>query len=379
LRCDNSHFMHKALHKETPPGIVPGFIQIPENALEPRISLFSYNTENLTEAVMQTEHVQEIKARMAADPGSVYWIEVKGLDNKPFIEEIGKVFCIHRLELEDVVSGYQRPKLEEYPDHLFLTSRMLIKGSSVYDVHNKQFSLFLGSNFVVSFQDDYTDLFEPVRERIRFSKGLLRSFGPDYLAYALVDAVLDHYFPLLEEMGEYLDRLELELLVHPKKYSLKNLLHVKRHLIALRRTIWSERDKINDLLRTKTDLVSENTRFYLRDTYDHCIQLLDHVESYKEITSSMMDIYLSTVSNRTNQIMKVLAIISTIFIPLTFIVGVYGMNFSPVDPETGKKLPLNMPELYSPNGYVGVMLFMFLIVVAQLYFFYRKGWLTTKK
>jgi magnesium transporter len=276
--------------------------------------------------------------------------------------------------MEDVINTYQRPKLEEFDDHLFIVTRLLHINSDVA-LRNDQLSLFLFKNTVITFQEGYEDHFEPIRSRLRTGKGQLRSASSDYMAYALLDSVVDHYFPLLEKLGEKLDELEDELFTKPTRSSLHRIQQIKRELIVLRRTVFAERDKVNDLLRTASALIRDQTKLYLRDTYDHTIQVMDLVESYKEIVASLMEIYLSSVSFRLNQVMKVLAIISTIFIPLTFIVGVYGMNFSYTDPVSGEVLSWNMPELYSPFGYAGVMLFMLVLVVIQLVIFWRKGWL----
>jgi magnesium transporter len=240
---------------------------------------------------------------------------------------------------------------------------------------NEQLSLFLTKNIVITIQENYDELFEQVRSRIRTGKGHLRSSSSDYLMYALLDSVVDTYFPILEVIGEQLDDLEDELFNRPTRTSIQKIQVIKRQLIVFRRTIFAERDKINDILRSSDVFLSDQTLRYFRDTYDHTIQVMDLVESYKEIVASLMDIYLSNVSNRLNQVMKVLAIISTIFIPLTFIVGVYGMNFSMTDPVTGEQLPMNMPELYSPYGYPAVMIFMLVVVIIQLLVFWRKGWL----
>ena len=222
----------------------------------------------------------------------------------------------------------------------------------------------------------YEDVLEPVRVRLRHGKGLIRTSGPGYLAYALIDTVIDNYFPILERIGEQLDTLEEELLESPTRESLNQVLLVKRELIAIRRAIWSERDKLNEILRSNLDFFSEQSRLYIRDTYDHTIQILDIVDSYKEVTASMMDVYHSSVSNKLNQVMKVLTIISTIFIPLTFIVGVYGMNFARTNPVDGSAMPWSMPELYSPYGYIGVLIIMVVIVILQVIFFFKKGWLS---
>jgi magnesium transporter len=277
--------------------------------------------------------------------------------------------------MEDVLNTYQRPKMEEHKDHLFIASRMFLQNKE-YILKNEQLSMFLGKHFVLTMQENELDFFEPVRYRLNHGKGYIRQNGVDYMAYALLDAIVDNYFPLLESMGEKLDELEDELFLKPARVSLQKIQLIKRELILFRRTIFAERDKINDVLRTESALVKDSTKVFLRDTYDHTIQVMDLVESYKEITASLMEIYLSSVSNRMNQIMKVLAVISTIFIPLTFIVGVYGMNFSAIDPYTGQKYPLNMPELHSPYGYVGIMLFMVMVVLFQLFIFYRRGWLS---
>lgn len=358
--------------KNVAPGSSPGMFAPTTDALKPKIKIYSYNKNSLEEKDLS--EVEEIKKQLADKPGHNHWIEIKGFGDSRMLEEISSAFSIHRLEMEDVVNTYQRPKLEEHEGHLFIISRMI---SYAHDVRimNEQLSLFLGNNFVLSMQEHYEDLFDPVRKRLREGKGTIREKNADYMAYALMDAIVDNYFPLLESIGDKLDELEDELFSKPTRASLQRIQFIKRELIVFRRTIFAERDKVNDLLRTHTTFISDACKIYLRDTYDHTIQVMDLVESYKEIVASLMDIYLSSVSNRLNQIMKVLAIISTIFIPLTFIVGVYGMNFSYTDPDTGQKFPLNMPELYSPYGYLGIWAVMILIVVVQLIFFYRRGWL----
>lgn len=358
--------------KNAIPGSSPGMFVPTTDALKPRIKIYSYDKNFLEEK--ELNNVSEVKKHLADKPNHNHWIEIKGFGNSVMLEEISTAFSIHRLEMEDVVHTYQRPKLEEHDNHLFIVSRM-ISHTAETRLMNEQLSLFLGNNFVLSMQEHYEDLFEPVRIRLRQGKGTIRQKGSDYFAYALLDAIVDNYFPLLEIIGDKLDELEDELFTKPTRESLQRIQLIKRELIVFRRTVFAERDKVNDLLRTDTTFISDACKIYLRDTYDHTIQVMDLVESYKEIVASLMDIYLSNVSNRLNQIMKVLAIISTIFIPLTFIVGVYGMNFSYTDPDTGEKLPLNMPELHSPYGYVGIWAFMIIVVIVQLIFFYRRGWL----
>lgn len=358
--------------KHSTPGTAPGQINIATDALKPQVTAIIYNETFFEEK--NINGIAEIISLLQSSPDKVCWFHIRGHNDKSFFEELGLYFKFHRLEMEDVFNSYQRPKAEEYPGHLYFTSRMLGLDSR-NGLTNDQLNLFLADNYVMTIQEKYDDVFEPVRHRIRNSKGYLRQQKADYLAYALMDSVIDYYYPVLEKIGDKLDELEDELLATSSKESLNKILHIKRELIVFRRTIWPERDKINDVLRSSFKQISEPTKVYFRDAYDHCIQLLDIVESYKEVTSSLMDVYQSSVSNRLNQVMKVLTIISTIFIPLTFIVGVYGMNFSYIHPVTGKVMPYNMPELYMPNGYLIICALMLLMVALQLYFYYKKGWL----
>ena len=358
--------------RHAPPGTAPGSLYVPEGSLKPKVKIFSYDQNSFEEKEVQG--VEAIKSQVENFPDKNHWIDIKGFGDKLFFEQLADRFGIHRLQMEDVFNVYQRAKAEEYQGHLFLISRCLKEENGF--ISNDQLSLFLGKNFVISIQDSYDDLLEPARERIRQGKGYVRKYGSDYLLYALMDVVLDNFFPVLESISDRLDALQDALVDNPTRDKLNHVLMTKRDLIMLRRTIWSERDKVNDILRSNFPLISESTKIFFRDSYDHCVHVIDLVESYKEVTASLMDVYMSSVSNRMNQVMKVLTIISTIFIPLTFIVGLYGMNFSYTDPITGKILPLNMPELYSPYGYVTVVGIMVVIVIGLLYFFVKKGWLT---
>ncbi len=358
--------------RHSPPGSSPGLIHLEPDALKPIIHTFVYDAAECIEKELTS--IEEIKAQLLKSPEKFHWIDVKGYGDQQFLEQLAEIFGIHMLQIEDVVSGYQRPKIEEQQGYLFLVSRVLEEKEG--KLSNGQLSIFLGNNFVLTLQEIYEDVFEPVRLRLRKEKSLMRTAGTGYLAYALMDTVIDNYFPILERIGDQLDLLEDELIAKPSRDALNQVLSIKRELIAIRRAIWSERDKLNDILRTKLEFFPEQSRMYIRDTYDHTIQILDIVDSYKEVTASLMDVYHSSVSNRLNQVMKVLTIISTIFIPLTFIVGVYGMNFAIENPTDGSALPLNMPELYWQYGYLGVWIFMIVIVILQLIFFYKKGWLT---
>ncbi|MBK7855343.1 MAG: magnesium/cobalt transporter CorA [Bacteroidetes bacterium] len=360
--------------KHTSPGAQPGSINIPTDALKPQLKCITYNPDSYEEKTFHT--IDELLKWYNANTDKVKWIDIRGFGDRIFFEKLAMHFNFHRLEMEDVFNVYQRPKAEEYEGHLFFTSRHL--QLSEEGLINDQLNVFLGNNYVITVQEKYEDKLDPIRFRIKNSKGNLRHALADYLAYAIMDAVIDYYYPALEKIGDRMDELEDELLSNPTRESMNKILQIKRELIIFRRTVWSERDKVNDILRSDFKHITQNSKVYFRDSYDHCVQLLDIIDSYKEITASLMDVYLSSVSNKLNGVMKVLTIISTIFIPLTFIVGVYGMNFSYTDPDTGEILKWNMPELYHPYGYPIIVTIMLVLVIFQLYFFYKKGWLSFK-
>ncbi len=358
--------------KTIPPGSSPGQFTIPEDASKPKIRLYSYDSDLIEEKEYQ--NVTAAIDKIHSEHERCHWLEIKGFGDRTLFETICTRFNIHPLEMEDVTNLYQRPKQEEHANHIFFISRML-KQSPDNLLQNDQLSVFCGVNYVITIQDKEDDLFEPLRKRLRSGRGQMRKSGPGYLAYAINDAIVDNYFPILERTGELLDELEDELLANVAKQSMQKIQEYKRELIVFRRAAFAERDKINDMLRSNNDFINAETKVYLKDTYDHIIQVLDLVDSYKEITASLMDIYLSSISNRLNQVMKVMTVFSAVFMPLTFIAGVYGMNFARVDPETGKYLPYNMPELYWPNGYIAIIASMILVVVLELWWFIRKGWL----
>jgi len=297
---------------------------------------------------------------------AVTWINVDGSGDATTITRIGQRFELHPLALEDVVNAYQRAKMEDYQDHVFVTARMPLPCPRL---ETEQISIFFGRNFVVTFQEQPGgDVLDPVRERIRSARGRIRQAGPDYLAYALVDSVIDSYFPFLEKHGDELDQLEHELLTRPKVAHMVRIHEIKRDLVFMRRIMWNLREAVGLLMRDTTQFVTPETRLHLRDCYDHTVQILDLSDNNRELCTSLLEIYRTGMSARTNEIMKVLTIISTIFIPLTFIVGVYGMNF---DPDTS---PYNMPELRWYWGYPFALLLMGLVVVGQLLVFARRGW-----
>ncbi|RFC42930.1 MAG: magnesium transporter [Verrucomicrobia bacterium] len=305
--------------------------------------------------------------------GFVLWVELDGLSDIGTIQELGDRFGLHPLALEDVLNLGQRPKVEPYENHLFIVSQM-ISDEENGDVSGEQVCLFLGPGFLLSIQEDpSTDTFLLVHERLRTARGLIRKMGADYLSYALMDAVIDHKFPLLEKLGEALDELDDEVVSKPSIEHVHQLHDCKRLLSHLRRYVWPEREVINALLHDESGLIRRETKIYLRDCYDHTVQIMDLIESYRDVATANMDMYLSSVGMRTNEIMRVLTVISSIFIPLTFLAGVWGMNFQ--GEKDGQTLPFNMPELHHPLGYPLCLALMLAIAIVQVIYFRRKKWI----
>jgi magnesium transporter len=352
-------------------GAKPGSINIPDGALKPVIMVYSYNERELVSS--EGKSMQVILSQFKKCSEHTHWIQIKGLGDLKLMEDIGEYLGINPLVLEDIVNTHQRPKFDEYDDYVFCTSR-IINFNKDHELVNCQFSALIKENIIVSFEETHDEYFEAVKARLKAGKGAIRTAGPGYMCYTLTDTILDNYFVLLAKAGDMLDDIEDRLYSNPDKSVMYNSQAMKRILIIVRRASWPERDKINEMIRTENPLISPEVKVYLRDAYDHCIQIMDLVENYKEITSSIIDLYLSMVSNRMNEIMKVLTIISVIFIPLTFIAGIYGMNFARVDPVTNKVMPGNMPELYSPHGYMYALLGMLIIAVIQVVVFWKKGW-----
>jgi len=343
------------IHLRAPPGSSPGTLTADPQAHQSRIQVFCFGHDKTTET--EITGLGQIEACARKD--RVTWVNVDGLADLDQIRRIGTLFGLHRLALEDVVNTHQRAKVEGYGSHLFVVARMV---ACTEALGTEQLSMFLGPDFLITFQETPGDWFDPVRERIRRGVGRIRSAGPDYLAYALLDAVVDAYFPVLERYGELLEDLEDEVLGRPARSTAERVHDVKRELLILRRAIWPLRDAINGLIRDPLPCIADETRIYLRDCYDHTVQIMDLVETYRELGTGLTEIYLSSVSFKMNEIMKVLTIISTIFIPLTFIAGVYGMNFK------------HMPELESEWGYYVCLAIMLVVGLAMMLWFRRMGW-----
>jgi magnesium transporter len=293
----------------------------------------------------------------------VCWVNVCGIHDIHTIESIGNNFNIHPLVQEDILNTFHRPKFEESEEYLFLVIKMLVYDPGSKGVISEQVSFVLGPNFLVTFQEQEGDVFNPVRERLRKALGRVRKMGPDYLLYALMDAVVDNYFLVLEAIGEDLEILEDQLLENPTPGVLQTVHKLKREMIFLRKAIWPLREVLNGLQKTVSKLVKNNTKMYLRDIYDHTIQVIETVETYRDMVAGLQDLYLSSVSNKMNEVMKVLTIIATIFIPLTFIAGIYGMNFE------------FMPELKWKNGYFITWGIMAVVTLGMVFYFKRKKWL----
>jgi magnesium transporter len=354
-------------------GVKPGTLSVSAESYPPRFFLISFSADFFEEAELKTYH--ELLQRVKASPDARHWIDIRGYGDQAMLEQLAQDFHLHPLQMEDVINDYQRPKVEEFDrNRLFIISRMLRWSSETKCLEDVQLSLFTGHNYVLSLQSDYADCLDPLRERIRVGKGVIRQRPTMYMAYAMMDVVLDYYFPVIAEIGEYIEDLEQQVLLQTSKANLTLILDLKSELVKLRRIIWPERDKLTEILRMGEEVIPENLRAYFKDAYDHTVQLIDLVDNHKEMASSLVDLHMSTVSNRMNEIMKVLTIISTIFIPLSFIVGLYGMNFAREDPETGQVFRYSMPELYQPYSYPILLSLMSMLILLQLYFFYRKGW-----
>ncbi|MGB3208273.1 MAG: magnesium/cobalt transporter CorA [Crinalium sp.] len=347
------------------PGSSPGTLRVKADAPPTEIILIDYNEETATRVVLETPE----ECSCYLDTESVSWVDVLGLGSEEILLRIGKVFNLHPLVLEDVVNVPQRPKVEDYDDHLVIITQMVMPKEKANGFYSEQVSFILGKHHLLTVQEEpQRDCFKPVRDRIRTAKGMIRKNQADYLAYALLDAIIDGFFPVLEDYGERIEDLELEVVDNPTHQTLNKIYQIRRELLALRRAIWPQRDAINTLIRDGSNLISEEVRIYLRDCYDHAIQVMDMVENYRELASGLMDVYMSSVSNKMNEIMKLLTVISSIFIPLTFVAGIYGMNFNT------EKSPWNMPELNWYWGYPLCLGLMGAIALGLVSFFWRRGW-----
>ena len=337
------------------PGSEPGVLVSEPGAAPPAVQVIAYGQHEFTESpVDDLDLLRQMRGKWP-----VLWVNVDGVAHAPTLARIGEIFGLHRLALEDLGDVRQRSKVESYEDHLFIITRM---SRLTPELDMEQMAVFLGRDFVVTFQERPGDVLDPLRQRIRNNRGRIRQSGPDYLAYSVVDTIVDHYFPVAEAYADRLDELEEEIVRHPSRDTMARLHAVKRELMSLRRAVWPMRDALNALVREPGPLVAPGTVVYFRDTADHCFQVLDLVETYRDLGSSLTDLYLSTVSNRMNEIMKVLTVFAAIFIPLGFITGIYGMDVEHPRRVWWWDLPF-------------VLTLMGVTALALLWWFGRKGWL----
>jgi magnesium transporter len=325
-----------------------------------KITILDYDEANSQER--ETDTVEE--CFLFKDKPTVSWINIEGVHRAEVLEKLGECYGFHPLVLEDVMNTDQRPKMEDYSDYLYIVLKMLSYNDRTGGTVSEQISLIVGPNFLFSFQEGIEgDVFGPVRERIRNNKSRIRKEGADYLAYSLIDAIVDNYFSVLEKLGEKIELLEEKIVGDPAAETLGEIHFFKKEMIFLRKAVWPLREVINAMERGESPLIRQSTRVYLRDIYDHTVQIIDTVETFRDMVSGMLDIYLSSVSNRMNAVMKVLTIIATIFMPLTFLAGIYGMNFK------------YMPELEWRLGYPVFWGVILVIAVVMLFFFRKKDWL----
>jgi len=358
------HALHIFPGRYTRPGTAPGDLSaLPAGEQVPvRMSLMDYAVDELTE---KSDCSLETARQFFESPRAT-WLHVQGTPSAQLLQDIGEAYELHALALEDVLHTGQRAKLEAYDDQLFA-----IVGAPEFGEHGielQQLSIFLGETWIVSFYSGRGDPFEPLRHRLRTNQSRLRRNPVDYLFYALLDTAIDLAFPVMELLGERIERLEESVFEHPGREALDEIHKLKRELVLMRRALWPQRDMMNGMLRDDHVLITQGTRLYLRDCYDHTVHALDLVESYREMASSLLDVYLSSLSYRMNDVMKVLTIIATVFIPLSFVVGVYGMNFD------RQASPWNMPELGMRFGYPVLWLVMLALVGGMLFYFRRKRW-----
>lgn len=342
-------------------GLHPGtLIHVGERKVENvRMTVIDYDPEMFIER----EYKIVDECLEYADRDTVTWINVNGLHDTGIINRIGEHFGIHSLVLEDILDTDKRPELDDYVDYIFIILKMILVDKETGRIDAEQVSMLLCRNTVISFQEGEGDVFETIRERIRTGKGRIRGAGADYLFYALTDAVVDNYFVALEEIGELIENIEDELLENPSGETLRDIYELKRELVQLRKYTFPLRELVHKFQISESPLIDANTKLYIRDLYDHAMQIMDTTDSYRDMIAGMLETYLSLASNRMNEVMKVLTVMATIFIPLTFIAGVYGMNFE------------NMPELRHRLGYPGVMLLMLIVGLGMVYYFRRRKWI----
>jgi magnesium transporter len=342
-------------------GLPPGTMVAMEDqkSKKTHVTMFDFDSSQYVEKTIT--NIEECFP--TKDKPTTTWINIDGLNDVEMMQKLGTHFDIHPLVLEDILHTEQRPKMEDYDNYIYIVLKMLYLDDKNGEIVAEQISIILGNNYVISFQEKEGDFFDPIRDRIRNYKGRVRKMGPDYLAYALMDTIVDHYFVILENIGERIEKMEDELLHNTHEKQSQDIHHFKRYIIYLRKHIWPLRDMISALQKSESRLIKKPTTVFLKDVHDHSVQVMETVETYRDLITGLHDIHLSSLSNRMNEVMKTLTIISTIFIPLTFVVGVYGMNFE------------YMPELKWKYGYYEVMGLMAVVAILMLVYFKKRKWI----
>ncbi len=365
LKKSNNHLssmVKKVLNRSSKKaGLSPGsLIHIGEQKVpEVKMSLINYDQQQVVQHECET--IEDLFARIPSE--GISWLNITGLHDIDIIQKIGEYYHINTLDLEDILNTGQRPKCEIYDDYLYIVLKMITYNDESFETEIEQVSLLFGDKYVITFQEREGDVFEPIRKRLQNTKGRLRKHGADYLAYALIDVIIDNYYIVLEKIGLTIEDLDEKILAQPDQERLGSIQKLKREILLIRKSIWPLRDTVNELQAEDTDLISESIAPYLRDLYDHTIHVVETIEIFREMASNIMDLYLSNLSNRMNEVMKVLTIIATIFIPLTFIAGIYGMNFE------------SMPELHWYWGYPLVWTIMMVVAGLLILYFRKKKWL----
>ncbi len=353
-------YMHNPKGRSKKTGLPPGtLIHVGIARTEKaRVSVIDYDTERL----LEKELVDVTECIDLRDRPTVTWVNVDGIHDTALLQKIGDCFGLHPLLLEDIANTGQRPKLEEFEGHVYIVIKALVWDDAADRVIEEQISIVLGPNYVLSFQERAGDPFDPIRERIRTNKGRIRKMGSDYLCHSLIDITVDRYFDIVEKIGDHIERLENTLVNNPTPKVLHRINVLKNEMTSVRRSVWPLRDVLSQMQRSDNEFVKEETRLYFRDAYDHTVQIIETVETYRDILAGMLDIYLSSVSNRLNEVMKFLAIVTTVFMPLTLLTGIYGMNFR------------FMPGLNDPEGFWIILAIMVAVAVGMIAYFKQKKW-----
>ncbi len=352
--------MKTHLKNKTKTGLPPGSLVFTGVTREHDVKseLIKYSTDSYIEETLDSIDLLNI----SDTPNEVHWINLNGVHDTEIIGKIGEKFNIHKLVLEDVLNTHQRPKVDFYNEHIFVVLKMLVYDKNKKSIDGEQVSIIVGKNYLISLQEKDGDVFEPLRKRIKTSSGKIRTLGTDYLLFAIMDIIVDNYFILLENLGEEVEKYETELIDNANKDILNRIYYLKRENLLLRNSVWPVRELVSQFEKTDSPLLKKKNLIYYRDLYDHTIQVIDNVEIYRDLLSGLIELYYTNTGNKTNEVMKVLTIISTIFIPLTFIAGIYGMNFN------------YMPELEWHWAYFGVWGLMIILFIGMMWFFKRKKW-----